>query len=91
MKLRFSALHVLTGTVWLPVNLRERNEGSSKRCDFIELSTCFLRGVLSSVENLAKNFLECEKLRSQLIAKAFPISVQKLSAIIMSLKFRVSA
>lgn len=46
VKLHFSALQVLTGTVRLLVNLRERNEGSSKRCDLIELSK-----VLSSVEN----------------------------------------
>ena len=39
----------------------------------------------------SKNFLECEKLRSRLIAEIFPISIRKLSAIVMSLKFRVSA
>ena len=38
----------------------------------------------------SKNFLECEKLRSRLIAEIFPIFVRKLSAIVMSLKFRVS-
>ena len=31
VKLRFSALQVLTGTVRLPVNSRERDEGSWKR------------------------------------------------------------
>ena len=39
----------------------------------------------------SKNFFECKKLKSQLIAEIFPISVRKVAAIIMSLKCRVLA